>query len=888
MSENSQSTPVALAPADGSRILPGRRHFKVRSIGIHGAGKTGKTCYLACCLCGQKSTENEGIIPRGEVPGSLSKVWETLSRGEIEGIGTAVAPPTGVAFSLFADQLRWEVQTKDYAGSLVQLTDTGVPELREEVREWLVASDAIFILVNTDLSDEDPAAQRRIREIEFLLDQLLGPNRNSVTKPLALLLTKWDVHGQISDDPCCEEQKALTYLESHPVFKQIAAKLKLAGERVKVFPISAFGSHRGGNLPPEDGPHPFNLYAPLVWAAQTADESLYASAKEKATFWAGPQRRRKHWYRRYTKAIHCYSDLITKAGIDTGPIHERIKKRLEPLKKARRKRRCWQVPLTIAIVAMLSIGGMWWAEDHGYSKASRTLDDPRLSIQQVDAMCQPYVDGWNPFSDWTRNKQDIRHRWAVRKEEDHKTRLSEEEKAYQALADVRQTRPDDKDAELRVTNFRQFLDPKEGYPDSSHKPEVLSWLHEDETILRVRPKYEALDKIHAELLAAIAKLPPDDYDGVIGLCNGFLGKHVKDEFPKRRAAIEQVQLRRDIAVEQKGKREWSVVLRDVEKKLQPLQRGGLPAPEQYEDAIQVARKYLERAEPPPYEKDAKELLEDLAWRKVKDFSEMYPRNPDKIVPKVREYIGRKDKDISRAYLREATRLRTVKEGEWDRAGFDEVASTARPAYEHEILKRNPASLQKGREAAEMYLKSRHDRFSDPTGFEYKRLESFWKELDGWVKWVKTVETQKSYPYWFEIKSVHIPDGAQTNKLVWVKINVDGNGEVGPDEWLKEGDIPARLKKQYGPYSCRWGSPGEITVHVLGYRYLPYTNDDFSAVVVKDENYIPGKGTGVVHVPASGGKDIAVELRCCENVNDESRHVPPELPKYPVEPEPSVK
>ena len=147
----------------------------------------------------------------------------------------------------------------------------------------------------------------------------------------------------------------------------------------------------------------------------------------------------------------------------------------------------------------------------------------------------------------------------------------------------------------------------------------------------------------------------------------------------------------------------------------------------------------------------------MAWRKVKDFSEMYPRSPDRIVPKVREYIGRQD--IARTYLTEATKLRTEKESEWDRTVFDEVVGAGKPAFEHEVDKKNGLALQKARELAEKYLKTRHDRFSDPSSPEYKRLESFWSDLESWVRWVKAIEKQDLYQFWIEIKSVQIPQGA---------------------------------------------------------------------------------------------------------------------------------
>ena len=69
-SEQIDAESMSPAVVSSAKISSGRK-FKARNIGIHGAGKTGKTCYLACCLCGAKATENDGILPCGDVPSVL-------------------------------------------------------------------------------------------------------------------------------------------------------------------------------------------------------------------------------------------------------------------------------------------------------------------------------------------------------------------------------------------------------------------------------------------------------------------------------------------------------------------------------------------------------------------------------------------------------------------------------------------------------------------------------------------------------------------------------------------------------------------------------------------------------------------------------------------------
>ncbi len=824
---------------------------------------------MACCLYGQSVSDDVAVI-LGESPSlvSLQKAWEMLTRGELPQ-ANAVTVPDEIIFSLQANRVRWQVRTQDYAGSLVQISDTGVSELRQEVREWIVNSDAILVLINADLSANDLDARERMSEIDVLLDQLLvsSPDGNTVAKPLAILLTKWDFQGQISDDPAQEKQKSLAYLQSHPVLRQIAKKIEGAGDRVQVFPASAFGSHRDGNFPPPGGPNPFNLHAPLVWAAQKADEMLYESAKREAALWVGPEKR----WKRYSRAIACYEGLIKNAGINKGPVYEQTRAALRPLKKARFKRRCWQVPLAVVTVGALLLGGMWWSDDHRYFRVAQTLDDPSCPISQVDAICQPYVDGWNPVADWNGHRQGIRDRWERRRRMDREVQASTEEEAFKNLRDFRQTNQDDKDAQLRAKQCQQFL---ERYATSTHQDEVLAWLSKDEAIAAEQPKYEEFEKAFAELSKAIAKFPPTDYDAYIDAYNDFLARFPKRNFAKRRADIEQVELRRDTVIAQKDKREWSVVLENIEGTLQPRQQGGLPDPEQYEKAVQAVRKYLERSEPPPNQKEAQELLEKIAWRKVKDYAEKYPRNYDVIVPRVREYIGRKD--VNKIYLSDATTLKTEKEAEWDHVAFEEVIRTARPAYEHEIAKKSSEALQKARERAETYLQSRNDRLREPNSSEYRRLESFWKELEQWVTWVKNVETQKAYSYWVEMKSVRVPEGGLYYPTPRITLTLELSGDSHSTGWLDGRDI--RVDKTFGPFQCRWGKKGTVRVHIEERGYL--RNDHFETVI-QDDTYVPGKARGVIRIVGRNGKKIEVELACWEKVDDKWKRVPPPLPNYPL-------
>jgi len=75
------------------------------------------------------------------------------------------------------------------------------------------------------------------------------------------------VVDDVSDDDKRERERALTFLDASPVLRQAAELLRHFGDRVKIFPVSAFGTNRERILPPKDGPSPRLLHGPLLWAA---------------------------------------------------------------------------------------------------------------------------------------------------------------------------------------------------------------------------------------------------------------------------------------------------------------------------------------------------------------------------------------------------------------------------------------------------------------------------------------------------------------------------------------------------------------------------------------------------------------------------------------------
>jgi hypothetical protein len=873
-------------PVVGTAPLHDGRQFKVRNIGIHGARGTGKTCYLACCLYGQSVAEDVAII-LGDSPSlfSLQNAWAVLTRGELPQ-ANAVTVPDEICFSLQADRLRWQVRTKDYAGSLVQLSDTGVSELRREVREWLVRSDSVLILLNADLCAEDPDARERMSEIEVLLDQLLAnsPDGNTVAKPLALLLTKWDVRGQISDDPMQEEPRARAYLQTHPVFQQIANKIDQAGDRVKVFPVSAFGSHRNGNLPPTGGPQPFNLHAPFVWAVQKADEMLYESAKRVADSWAGPERQ----WKRYSRAISCYTDLIKKAGINKGPVYDQIWRELQPLKRARFKRRCRLFPLAAIILCAVVFGGLSCEDAPRYSRvvdalirSEQLVESPASAHEalkslptDLDTVCQPYLETLNPLSGWSGHKQKVRDRRAdllVRWDERISMELKQD---YQQVEDCRAVHPSDSEAQERLERCEAFLTK---WPESPYKTRVVGFHTADDAALARFKRCQQFDVAYEEWQEKITALG-DKHDAIVAECHDFLKRFPKSGYVECKAKLENVELMRGQVIAAKDDSAWA----DVDKFAREN-------PKKYDEIISKANDYRLRTNPPPrFLAEAEKLIaqkeqekDNDAWAEVDEYVRRSPRDFVEILSRAESYVN--TKDVRHSHLKVAEPLIQRKRIEWDQSIYAKVANLAGPAYEHEVAKRKSLALQAARKQAEEYLQSRVDRLGDLKRPEYKRFEDFWETLERWANWVKDIETGKSNSYWVHVKSVRIPEDATYYAEPRFMLTIDRSGERTSTGWL-DGRSDGRsvlVDLTIGPLDCRWGKKDAVTVH---FEERGYVNNGYYKMVIEDDSFLPIKGQGVVRMSGRNSSDIEIELECWDKVKtvkgEYERRIPPELPTYP--------
>ena len=314
-----------MGTAAGNKQLPDAER-KVRRIGIHGTRNAGKTCYLGC-LYGQRIGPDVQIAFRhDEGLHYLKNVWADLSQQRTPAF-TAMGLPSYLSLEVENPRARLirPLMLCDFAGELLQPLSPGASsmarELKPEIKKWLRSCHAVLLFL-----DSSQPNLEQLDAIGALLIELRRDGRGAgLERPLGMVLTKWDTQGPISEDFLHEKQRALAFLETHPVFKQLAQQLRESGDRVEVFPVSAFGNQARANKPPPPGQlRPCHIHTPLAWAAEAADQVLLEQTRQEAQ-----QHLRKRprlldlpllAHADYPAAIGVCRKLLNDYGITAGPL----------------------------------------------------------------------------------------------------------------------------------------------------------------------------------------------------------------------------------------------------------------------------------------------------------------------------------------------------------------------------------------------------------------------------------------------------------------------------------------------------------------------------------------------------------------------------------------
>jgi hypothetical protein len=288
-----------------------------RSVGVFGPRSAGKTSFWACLYGSKGSPEVSASFPADKTREKLNDYWIALRHNvETHADGkpldaTALGVPHEFSFQLASQATNWEVSTRDYSGTLVELVhqaDKPGNSLRTELAAWIRSCDAMLVLVPANLSSDHDGERLQYKDALAAMMNVFRDSPQLAPLPVCLAVTKSDIlDGEFKDEYGASETlpSELNWLQEYVNLVQN----QLGPENVRIFLISAFGGHAEENksYPPASGPKPRNLEASLLWLLQESDRCLLNSA-------VAAEDGSRRWPHRYSRAIG-EVERVTKKGL---------------------------------------------------------------------------------------------------------------------------------------------------------------------------------------------------------------------------------------------------------------------------------------------------------------------------------------------------------------------------------------------------------------------------------------------------------------------------------------------------------------------------------------------------------------------------------------------
>jgi hypothetical protein len=437
-------------------------------LGIHGARNAGKTCYLAS-LYGFRAQANavDVAFTDNETIDYLAEQWDKYLAHGMKPKPTGKGMPADLDCQVKCQRRVWQVALRDYAGELVERKGAeDVEELREETRQWLKSCNAILFFI--DITEPEDAVRERLNELDLLLRELhrLSVGGDKIARPLAMILTKWDSRpgfNVCNADSEAERTKATEFLRTHPVLGQCYSALEQSGNRVKVFPVSAFGSHRDGHLPPLSGPQPFNIHTPLRWCVEMAEEMVGEKADRDVDAFLTDR-----LWPRYDKAADLLRQTVTEYNLGTGHVGGRLIAHARSLARRLWMRRGKAAAITATLGIVTVAIALFWDEEKSYKAVLHAYEDRSVGARGIKSLTDEYLAKRNPFK--RLHEQTIRERWTA-------FQGQRAEQDYVNLEAFRREHPAESDAAVRTERDNDYLAVWEGSPQAVT---VAGWKMEDD------------------------------------------------------------------------------------------------------------------------------------------------------------------------------------------------------------------------------------------------------------------------------------------------------------------------------------------------------------------------------------------------------------------------
>ncbi len=265
--------------------------YDEKPIGIFGARASGKTMFFTILygLTGFNNSDEKFSVICNDADSHtyLRENYLYLLEGKLPP-RTDINDINQVIMRYFYNKSNYDLKSLDFAGELIGNFSHNDEELvkmffEKQKRIYKFFANCGGILIFLEPSTDKKKSFDRQNEVNNLLSKLQEEKGKwGCDIPVGIVLTKWDkVTHELNDDLVqSEEEKAVDYIKNHEIYSNIYNMISGVTEYVKIFPISAFGSHKEGDLPPDDLSKPFNLFNPLVWISKNRDAVWVSRIKD--------------------------------------------------------------------------------------------------------------------------------------------------------------------------------------------------------------------------------------------------------------------------------------------------------------------------------------------------------------------------------------------------------------------------------------------------------------------------------------------------------------------------------------------------------------------------------------------------------------------------------
>ena len=381
----------------------------LRRFALFGPRAAGKTVFLTV-LYGtsqhRPDAEDGYLITAADDPAdpthkTLKDWWLTLMNG-------VWLPPSAfenlklLRFSFTTGAVRYDVELPDVAGEVTRRLDSVEDDeaLEGQLKKQILAEYQDFhgyVLFVSGQSSDQVRAQEFKWEVDALLNALKERTQDGgmISRPVAILITKWDLH---SPTPASDEEEAA---KAEHFFEKDHSKLlhalRATCKNLRVFPISATGPLDQGQ--PPQPVEPYNLATPIKWLLETSDRVWLERAQ---SYWNENRNRlferlpsdstRSHWEMTLERFEEAKQNLPV--GLHAVAADKAIKL-LHQLRSRRRLKFAAGGVVTALLLTIVVWGFFDW---HHLATARRLLpveaEDPKQAVVSLSQVNHAATDSW--------------------------------------------------------------------------------------------------------------------------------------------------------------------------------------------------------------------------------------------------------------------------------------------------------------------------------------------------------------------------------------------------------------------------------------------------------------------------------------------------------------